>query len=219
PRGADDSVPIVGVCTRTFGGTVRRTCAARFTADGARDTLFGNNGATAISPLDLTSNAVLTYAAMQPDGKLTIAETCFFGSGSTGTNDICSSRFDSDGARDGTYIGYPIGVPTGIRNSARGIAINRDGIYIVGDCTGANDLCVRRYEGGPYGATQCSPDIDGDGRVTLDVDSRLLLRASLGFTGTVVTQGVVFNFALSRRTTWAAIREYLNSQCGMALAP
>ena len=58
-------------------------------------------------------------------------------------------------------------------------------------------------------------DIDGDGLVLAATDGLMLLRAALGLTGDAVVAGATAPGAT--RTTWNAVRGYLNGSCGMAL--
>ncbi len=65
-------------------------------------------------------------------------------------------------------------------------------------------------------ATNCSMDIDGDGLVQATTDGLMLARAMLGMTGTAVTNGAIG--AGASRTTWSAIRNFLNTRCGQNFA-
>lgn len=58
-------------------------------------------------------------------------------------------------------------------------------------------------------------DLDDDGLVRPMTDGLMLLRVSLGLSGTAVTNGAVN--AAGTRKTWAAIRTYLNANCNLAL--
>lgn len=60
-------------------------------------------------------------------------------------------------------------------------------------------------------------DLDGDDQINAASDGLMLLRILFGFTGSAVTDGVVSNAPSATRTTWDAIRPYLNGVCGMAL--
>jgi low density lipoprotein receptor-related protein 5/6 len=63
----------------------------------------------------------------------------------------------------------------------------------------------------------CSMDVDGNGAIDALTDSMLVLRASMGLTGTAVTNGAIG--AGATRSTWADIRAYLNANCGTNYAP
>lgn len=63
----------------------------------------------------------------------------------------------------------------------------------------------------------CTQDIDGNGSIDALTDGLLLTRAMFGLTGTAVTSGALG--AGAKRTTWAAIRDYLNGACSANFAP
>lgn len=58
-------------------------------------------------------------------------------------------------------------------------------------------------------------DLDGNGRVEALTDGLMLLRVTLGLTGTAVTANALGD--APTRSDWAAIRTYLNGQCGLSL--
>ena len=66
---------------------------------------------------------------------------------------------------------------------------------------------------GPVLPGECTMDIDGDGMVGTLTDMLMLARASMGLSGTAVTQNAVDAQAL--RGTWVDIRAYLARTCGM----
>jgi alpha-tubulin suppressor-like RCC1 family protein len=67
-------------------------------------------------------------------------------------------------------------------------------------------------------AESCSLDVDGNGIVSANTDGVMLVRAMLGFGGTAVTTAGLG--ANPVRTSWAEIRAYLSSSCGLQeLAP
>jgi Domain of unknown function (DUF4394) len=61
-------------------------------------------------------------------------------------------------------------------------------------------------------------DIDGDGIVLPTTDGLILTRALLGITGAAVLNNAQPTPAAAR-TTWTAIRDHLNTKCGMNFAP
>jgi hypothetical protein len=61
-------------------------------------------------------------------------------------------------------------------------------------------------------------DLDGDGKILATTDGLMLLRALLGMTGTSVTARALPS-ATPPRSTWSAIRQHLNTTCGMSFAP
>jgi serine protease len=59
-------------------------------------------------------------------------------------------------------------------------------------------------------------DLDGNGAVDIATDGLMLLRVALKLSGnSVVTKAIGAN---ATRSTWAAIRTYLNASCGLSLA-
>ena len=79
-------------------------------------------------------------------------------------------------------------------------------------------FCLARYEGGPFGAQNCSLDFDGDGRVTATTDVLIGTRIALGINSSAALNGINFP-ATATRNTWPLIRDYLVAQCGMSLVP
>jgi uncharacterized delta-60 repeat protein len=228
----DDKFLIAGRCR----GTGLRPCLKRFNADGSVDTQwavasatpntlqFGNgNEALAI-------NASRDALAIQADGKILYATTL----ASSPTNlparsDIVVHRFNADGSLDASYgVGgagrtrlnaWGSGV---INSAASAIAVTHSDVAVtLGACAsesvpGILQPCLAKLQGGPLNYARCSGDIDGDGLVTPVVDSLILTRIALGFTGNAVTQGVAFAPHAARKS-WPLMREHLISQCGMAL--
>jgi hypothetical protein len=97
------------------------------------------------------------------------------------------ASFDSAGIPSNGKFILPLG--TGDDN-ARAIALQTDGkILVAGYCDngGNQDVCVARVHGGPFAATQCSLDMDGDGKVQATVDGLISTRVMLGMTGSAVT--------------------------------
>ena len=112
-----------------------------------------------------------------------------------------------------------LAVGTG-NNRASAVAIQPDGkIVVVGYCGDSvnDDFCLARLSGGPLGNKSCTMAIDGDGKAQALSDGLMITRVMLGMTGNAVTAGAVGVGAT--RTTWAAIRNYLVTQCGMTVAP
>jgi uncharacterized delta-60 repeat protein len=161
-----------------------------------------------------------TAIALQPDGKILLVGVCF----SDGTNDFCLARLHSDGTLDTGFDG-----PTGIGNGKFALPIGSSGdaptamsiqpdgrIVVSGSCP--SNFCIARLNGGSYGAKNCSPDYDGDGKVLGSTDALILTRVALGMTGSAVVGGITFAPHASRQS-WTSIRNYLVSQCGMSIVP
>ena len=85
--------------------------------------------------------------------------------------------------------------------------------YTAGGTSGQGQARVIRLENRGNPGSNCSMDIDGDGKVLPTTDGLLLARASAGLTGNAVITGAIGAGAL--RTTWPQIRDYLITQCGM----
>jgi uncharacterized delta-60 repeat protein len=66
-------------------------------------------------------------------------------------------------------------------------------------------------------ARACNLDIDNDGKILPTTDGLLLSRAAAGLTGDAMITGAIGAGAL--RNDWPKIRDYLNTQCGMMVAP
>jgi hypothetical protein len=78
--------------------------------------------------------------------------------------------------------------------------------------------CLVRLNIAPPAASQCSLDIDGDGRVSATTDGLLLARIALGMTGNAVVAGGASN-PNGERPTWPLVQDYLTRHCGMNLVP
>jgi uncharacterized delta-60 repeat protein len=209
-------------------GTGRMT-VHRLTTAGTLDTTFGSSGQVRIpmitTPLDLGSVTERAYSiALQSDGKIVVAGECSATYVSLGFfRQACIARLHDSGSLDtGIFAGtgsdefFFAGAadPSGF-----GVAIQSDGkIALVARC---GDLCIARFEGGPFGARNCSLDIDGDGKTTATIDGLIATRVMLGLTGSAVIGGIGFP-ANASRNEWGTntvrdIRKYLVSQCGMSL--
>ena len=130
-----------------------------------------------------------------------------------------------DGTVDQSFASNGIGTTgfaAGNVDYGFGVAIQPDGkILQVGACYGPAAFCVARYEGGAFGARNCSLDFDGDGRVLATTDMLIGTRIALGMTGVAVINGITFA-ANAARDEWGTnssrdIRKYLVTQCGMSL--
>ena len=101
-------------------------------------------------------------------------------------------------------------------------AVLRNGLPAAGSCaqrTNATDIeTFVQSQLAPQLAlsNRAAWDIDGDGIVNPLTDGLLVLRAVLGLTGTAVTNGAIGSNNPAR-ATWASVKNYLNTTCGMAL--
>lgn len=221
----DGQILVTGVRGNwSCGGPVECIVALRFTETGTLDTTFGVSGT---ATLDATE-ACFTYSrsvAPQSDGKIVLTGICNVNGGLI---KFGYARLHGDGTVDQSFAtnGFgSIGFDSGNFDYGYGAVIQPDGkIVQVGACFGsASAFCVARYEGGPYGARNCTLDIDGDGSVTATIDSLIHARIALGLTGNAVIGGMSFP-ANAARDEWGTnssrdIRKYLITQCGMSIAP
>ena len=95
-------------------------------------------------------------------------------------------------------------------------------LYMVHLNTGATTLIGAIGSGTAIGGIAIAPaspclDIDGDGRIDALSDGLVLLRALFGLSGAAATNAAVP--ATSPRSDWPAIRNHLNANCGLHLAP
>lgn len=212
---ADGKIVVGGTCSN---GSNNDFCIARYLASGTLDTTFNLTGVV-ISAIG-ASEDIATTLAIQPDGKIVVAGTCW----NATSFDFCVSRYLGTGERD---YSFPNGrVITGIgagSDEARAIVLQPDGKMVVaGRCYSANGIirnfCLARYQGGPFEARNCALDIDGDNQVLATTDILISARIALGMSGNTVLNGITFA-PHATRTTWPAIRDYLVTQCGMSITP
>jgi uncharacterized delta-60 repeat protein len=207
----DGHIVLAGNCKPASGAVA--FCAVRYRADGTLDTIgMPFTGKT------ISGERLIAYfgraALVQPDGKLLIAGHCNFNLDS----DFCMRRLNSAGSLDLSFSGIPLNFLGG-DDSIVALALQSDGkVIAAGQCSNGSDLdfCVSRFEGGPFGARQCSLDIDGDGKVLALTDSLIHARIALGIRGGALTTGISFP-AGATRTSWTPIRDYLVTQCNMTL--
>lgn len=206
-----------GLCLSPSGGG-SDFCLTRVTNVGTVDTRFGANGVL-VSPISAGSGPdTLTALYIQNDGHILASGNCYI-SGSFGES--CLARYNPDGSLDATFgTGGKVIVPIGtVNDTANAIAVQADGKIVVagqgfdGLSTG---FYVARFHGGPLGYRNCSLDIDGDGRVLATSDALIHARLALGMSGSAVTNGIAFP-ATATRQSWADIRSYLLTQCGLSL--
>jgi uncharacterized delta-60 repeat protein len=221
---ADGKIVIAGSCSD--GGSAE-FCVARLNADGSFDEAF--DGSNAASPgngrllVPISAGTDLARALrVQPDGKIVVAGICSDG----GVADFCFARLNSDGSVDASFDG-PNGIGNGrfllsvggSADDAYSLALQPDGKIVVGgECAEAGilDFCLVRLNGGEFGAKHCSLDLDGDGVATAETDGLISTRVALGLRGEAVLNGLSFA-ANATRNSWPRIRNYLVSQCGMAV--
>jgi uncharacterized delta-60 repeat protein len=218
----DGKILVAGEC---YGNGRNNMCLARLHANGDLDTRFvGPNGTgNGRFQLPIGASAASAYRlALQPDGKILVAGYC----AENNDFDFCVARLNLDGSFDASFDGSngagngKVVLPLAtIRDYLSAIVLQPDGKIVVGGYCGGNfsfDFCAARLNGGPYGARNCTLDIDGDGLVTATTDMLIHTRVALGLRGATVIGGINFP-ANSTRNTWPQIRDYLVSQCGMSV--
>ncbi len=211
----DGKVLLGGLC---FNAAYSNFCAARYNANGTLDTTWNSTGKVITLIGSGIGSNVANAMALQPDGRVLLAGYCF----NDVNNDFCAVRYLSNGALDTTWNGtgtVTTAIGTGY-DVANAITLQPDGkVLLAGEClNGTNsNVCVARYDSGPFVYQICKPDLDGDGLMTATVDGLIYLRVMFGLTGSTVLNGISFPPAATRNT-WPLIRDYLVSQCGMSLA-
>jgi uncharacterized delta-60 repeat protein len=226
----DELIVVASSVLVNSSGTGRMT-VHRLTTAGTLDTTFGSSGQVRIpmitTPLDDGSITERAYSiASQSDGKIVVAGECSASYVSLGFfRQACIARLHDSGSLDtGIFAGtgsYAFNFAGAADPSGFGVAIQSDGkIALVARC---GDLCIARFEGGPFGARNCSLDIDGDGKVLVTTDMLIGTRVALGMTGSAVINGITFA-AHAVRDEWGTntsrdIRKHLITQCGMSIAP
>jgi uncharacterized delta-60 repeat protein len=196
-------------------------CVTRLDANGFPDNEFGVVGAPdRIVRFSLnTSNAVASAVALQNDGRILLVGSCL------GANsDFCLLRLNDNGSADQSFGSFGV-VKTNVIDAAdfgNATLIQPDGkIVVAGQCAESSAptdaaMCIARYEGGPFGARNCSFDVDGDGAVLGTTDQLILTRIARGMNTSTAIGGISFS-PTAVRNTWPAIRKYLVSQCAMQL--
>lgn len=168
---------------------------------------------------------------IQPDGRFIVAGTCALNPATLGTA-MCWARYMPNGEEDRSIDSNTDGVgsvvtkfiPNTRNDRAASVLLQPDGsIILVGSCEQGEpnqyDLCAAKYEGGPFPTSQCTPDLDGDGRVDALIDGLIIARIALGIKTSAVMQGIVPPPHALRRSWHSGARrgiaEYLQRECGV----
>ena len=175
----DGKLVVAGYCD---GPTSQDFCVARINADGTLDASFvgpnGNGGGKFL--LDISNaNDTASAVAIQPDGKIIIAGSCYNGVNS----DFCIARLNPNGTRDSTFNG-PSGagngqvmLPIGFSDDyATAVALQPDGkIILVGNCyvNGLTDFCAARLNiNGTFDASFVGPSGTGVGKIAFPIGTK-----------------------------------------------
>lgn len=188
--------------------------ASRYTTSGALDTNFNTTGFNvfAITP---GIGDVTTTMNIQSDGKILLAGDCFVGS----DIEFCSARLDGNPPIPGCAVDLDgdskviatidslmhVRIALGLSNTAV-----TNGIHFPNGTPRSDWASISKYLVGK------TLDIDGDGLTTAAIDSLIHARVALGLTGNAVINGITFPGNAPHKT-WAVIRGYLVTQCGMTL--
>jgi len=198
---ANGKILLAGTCSN---GSDDDFCVARLNVDGTYDTSFdgpaGNGDGKFILPVG-TGNDRARALAVQPDGRILIAGSCF----GVSTNDACVVRLNADGTFDTSFDG-PSGngngkllLPIGASASAfSALTLQPDGkIVLLGDCVGGNaDFCLARLNAdGSYDSTFDGPGGTGDGRFALPIGTSFETSSAIALQpdGRIVVAGYCAN--------------------------
>ncbi len=205
----DGRFVVAGECE--IGVSNNRACLSRYNADGSTDTTFRS------TPL-AEANFKPVAAVFQADGKIAVAaykgvlESTRFVIALYNSDGTLDQSFSADGQSEADFAG------TG--DFASAITAQTDGKFVVAgycnDYVGSINMCVARFEAANKGYRECSLDIDGDGKVLATTDALIHARIALGITGSSVIGGITFP-SNATRNSWAEIRTYLLTQCGMTI--
>jgi uncharacterized delta-60 repeat protein len=219
----DGKIVLASICLNSG----YQLCIARLSAGGALDTSFNTDGivVTTFNSNDSYIGGQGISIALQADGKIVATRPCS-SSSDPFNEEFCVARYHGSGALDTNFdVDGRVLTSMGTAfDQPNAVAIHSDGkIVVAGQCAGTagSDICVARYQGGPFDARNCSLDIDGDGKTLATVDGLIAARVMLGLTGNAVTNGI--SFALhAARDEWGThsardIRKYLITQCGMVI--
>ena len=123
---------------------------------------------------------------------------------------FCVERYTLDGASDLTFGNAGRTVIAKIaqfRDSATDVALQADGKIVVGGkCDG--DLCLARFEVGPYAPPICAFNADANLVVDAPTDGLLIVRYLIGYRGNALTDGAL---GANPTRTGAALETYLAS--------
>ncbi len=163
---SDGKIVVAGYCDN---GSNYDFCLIRHQPNGSLDNTFGTGGKV-ISPIG-SSDDVGQAIALQPDGKIVVAGTCWNGS----DGDLCVARLEANGATDyGFGFGGKVVTPFGSSyDYGYAIALQPDGkIVVAGACSttaSGYNFCLVRYRA--IGALDPGFGPVGGGKVTAGIGS------------------------------------------------
>ncbi|MBK9947788.1 MAG: DUF4347 domain-containing protein [Nitrospira sp.] len=168
----------------------------RYNADGTLDTSFGGGDGIALAGIVGRAET----AVLQPDGKIVLS-----GYTTDGGYQVCLVRFNADGTLDTSFGGGDGIASSGAYGSAKDVALQTDGKFLVAADLGNQDFNLMRFNsdgsldtgfggGSGYVSTDLAGGNDRADSLTIQSDGKVIL-AGFGFNGTS------FDFALVRYNT------------------
>jgi uncharacterized delta-60 repeat protein len=157
----DRKIVAAGLCATNAG--VYSFCLARYNADGSQDVGFDTDGQVITEFGGRIGRASLTAIALQGDGKIVAAGTCYE-TPSFDVRKFCMVRYQSNGALDTTFgtagqVLTPVNAST---DYAGTLLLQRDGrLVLAGRCE--SQFCALRYSAN--GVLDTS--FDGDGKLSI----------------------------------------------------
>ena len=191
------------------------------------DTTFNGTGKLTLPVGFGALDDVVRSIVVQPDGRIIAAGSCGMGNATT-AEDFCWVRLLPEGQQDRAIAGNTDG--TGVIATAFGSGASNDRAYamllqpdgnlvLAGGCQRnvggmLESACLARYQGGPFGYTACTPDLDGDGQYHPLIDGLLLTRILLGFNDSRALSGIRLSPGATRNN-WNLIASHLARHCGV----
>jgi uncharacterized delta-60 repeat protein len=217
-----------GHCINSPSSTVRVPCALRLGEPNSTQFTTGTNFSGAATPIGsgllreptAAGHFEIIRTTLQSDGKILALLRDGTADGSLNNRSYYVRRYNEDGSADANWTQSAITFQNTLTGAVAFGQQSNGKVVVMGyrSISASNGLPeVYRLNNRPNPARNCSSDIDGDGKVLPTTDGLLLARASAGLTGNAVISGAVGVGA--QRSTWPAIRDYLITQCGMAIAP
>jgi uncharacterized delta-60 repeat protein len=158
---SDGKVVVAGHCGPDND---RNFCVVRYTASGALDTTFSDNGKLAT---DIGRDDKVAAVAIQHDGKIVVVGTCT-NVGSLSAPSFCIVRYTTTGQVDSGFPERLTGIDTLFQRTseARSVAIQPDGKIVVGG------TCVSETNGIEVRACLARVNVDGSTDLNFDPDMK-----------------------------------------------
>jgi uncharacterized delta-60 repeat protein len=183
-----------------------RLCIARLRSNGALDSSFGSAGIV-VSPVGSEGDE-MNSMTLDANGRIVVVGSCTDPASNTIPvllTSSCIVRFNTDGVRDSSFrinakgvlitLTLPVGATAVFADALSDVATQPDGkIVTAAYCkleSGRFTFCAARFRGGPYEATACTLNVDGNNVVSAATDALLITRYLLGFRGPALTEGAL----------------------------